>query len=700
MSRPKAESLIRISIILIIGFVIFQFLNFRTTPMKLETVFIERLGKGFKVQFADMDGDGVDEMVKGQWTSSIGLYGIQVALANGSLVDQWNIKMDPDDSHPYFFTGDYNEDNLNEIFCVYTRDDQIFMDIIFPYDDSKSREYSQIFVDTIKNIPLHFSNIYSSKPIFADLTGDGKNEIIFSVIGQYKTYYPRKLYALNLETRQFIKSEQFNNMINQLFVFNKGANGDILITGMCGSSDNNQPGYDFPLSDSCGWLMIFDKNLELIDPSPPMFPGKMGRVEVFTVEEDSGTELIGYATNIEKKANDVTVFKTTNLSEIDSVGSIPIFDNKIGFQIFEIWNNNVRSFVGLSGHGRLLFLDDNLSLIRTKKLDGIYNLYKPHYFEQNGNALLVLKEQGRSRIRIFSHTGRELVDQDLQLSENAWNYGSSNYLGENYMTILSNGGEEVRYYSYETNYWHYLKWFGFGGIIFSLYLFSWFTLYLQKRSARKYQKIIIKMRKLELATIKSQLDPHFAFNSLNVLSYLSSVGDNQGIEKFTHHFSKMFRRQLEGSDKPSIQLCEELDFVQHYMELQKLRFDIPIHFDIDIATGVNMNLQIPKMMIHTHIENAIKHGLIPVQGGEIKIWIQMAKKNTIIKIIDNGVGRTSESNSPNEESSTLSSGKGLKVLNQLYDLFYQLYKVKIHQKIIDLKDKDGNPSGTEIRITL
>ena len=111
-----------------------------------------------------------------------------------------------------------------------------------------------------------------------------------------------------------------------------------------------------------------------------------------------------------------------------------------------------------------------------------------------------------------------------------------------------------------------------------------------------------------------------------------------------------------------------------------------------------MNLRIPKMMIHTHVENAIKHGLLPSgRGGIVRVIVRADKNSTQITIQDNGIGRSPliEKTSDSAHNNT---GKGLVVLNQLYDLFYQLYKIKIRQDIVDLKDDEGKPVGTKITI--
>ena len=113
---------------------------------------------------------------------------------------------------------------------------------------------------------------------------------------------------------------------------------------------------------------------------------------------------------------------------------------------------------------------------------------------------------------------------------------------------------------------------------------------------------------------------------------------------------------------------------------------------------MDMNLRIPKMMIHTHVENAIKHGLLPTErGGYVKVIIIADKNCSKITIWDNGVGRSIVNNGSKEVLKN-NTGKGLAILNQQYDLFDQLFKRRIRQEIEDLIDENKNPAGTKIVI--
>jgi LytS/YehU family sensor histidine kinase len=109
-----------------------------------------------------------------------------------------------------------------------------------------------------------------------------------------------------------------------------------------------------------------------------------------------------------------------------------------------------------------------------------------------------------------------------------------------------------------------------------------------------------------------------------------------------------------------------------------------------------MDQLIPKSCLQTYVENALKHGITPLKhSGEIKITIAKQEKNLEIKVRDNGVGRANSS-----KTSSQSTGRGLKIMHQYYELFNKANKENISEEFIDLTDSEGNPTGTEVIIRI
>jgi len=143
-------------------------------------------------------------------------------------------------------------------------------------------------------------------------------------------------------------------------------------------------------------------------------------------------------------------------------------------------------------------------------------------------------------------------------------------------------------------------------------------------------------------------------------------------------------------------LEDELQFTQNYLELEKLRLNDG--FKIQFVDNQNIpNVQVPKFLIHTFAENAVKHGLFPIQGrreGNINLYLTENKDHIRITIEDDGVGRLKT-----KEYNTLSTGKGLSILNEILELYQRFESRKISYLIED-KYQDREDTGTRVIITI
>jgi two-component system LytT family sensor kinase len=170
----------------------------------------------------------------------------------------------------------------------------------------------------------------------------------------------------------------------------------------------------------------------------------------------------------------------------------------------------------------------------------------------------------------------------------------------------------------------------------------------------KESQIVAKNQTAKFESLKNQLDPHFLFNSLNVLTSLISENPNQA-EKFTTKLSKVYRYVLEQKDKDLIPLAEELKFANSYMELLKMRFEDGINFNIT-ETVSNPELKIVPLSLQLLLENAVKHNVITSRSPlEINIY-----EDKGYLIVENNINL--------KQSLEKSTKVGLKNINQRYSL--------------------------------
>lgn len=182
-----------------------------------------------------------------------------------------------------------------------------------------------------------------------------------------------------------------------------------------------------------------------------------------------------------------------------------------------------------------------------------------------------------------------------------------------------------------------------------------------------------KLVELQLKSIKNQIDPHFTLNVLNAIGSLySEEGNKEKADYIFSKYAKLIRQTVISSDKVIVTIGEELDFVRNYMEIEKFRYGNSFDFSIDIRKGSDIKARIPRMLIHTFVENALKYGIRNMAGGGMLKIILQKNGNTQTIIIENN-GPFLDSGNPLLNG----TGKGLIILNDLIGLFQKLENIRI-----------------------
>ncbi len=154
----------------------------------------------------------------------------------------------------------------------------------------------------------------------------------------------------------------------------------------------------------------------------------------------------------------------------------------------------------------------------------------------------------------------------------------------------------------------------------------------------KMYELEMNNRQTEIAFLRSQINPHFLYNTLTTICGMSAAGMNDKIIDVTNALSQIFRYSIQGSDMVS--LADELDIIKAYLMIQCCRFED--RFAIQYIIGNDtLSCQIPKMIIQPLVENAIVHGLEPsLKRGKliIRTALDLKKEHLTISIMDTGVG--------------------------------------------------------------
>lgn len=173
----------------------------------------------------------------------------------------------------------------------------------------------------------------------------------------------------------------------------------------------------------------------------------------------------------------------------------------------------------------------------------------------------------------------------------------------------------------------------------------------KRLSQEKEKRHLAQFRYMRL---NQQVNPHFLFNSLNVLDCLVTDGENQKASIYIHKLSSLYRYMLSNEDEVLVKLHEELDYVRHYVDLMQVRFPEGLEFIVDIPEEI-MNSNIVPCSLQLLIENATKHNAID-------------KANPlIIRVSADDSGHVTVSNNLCPKLSLVTStGKGLRYIRQQF----------------------------------
>lgn len=145
----------------------------------------------------------------------------------------------------------------------------------------------------------------------------------------------------------------------------------------------------------------------------------------------------------------------------------------------------------------------------------------------------------------------------------------------------------------------------------------------------------LSQHEIELKNLRSQLNPHFLFNSLNSIRALIDIEPSRAKQSVTT-LSNLLRNSLILGKKEFITLKEEMEVVQSYLNLEKIRFEERLMIEIDVDEKLN-NFPLPPFIIQTQAENAIKHGISKlVVGGTVKVEVNASEEGVIIYIKNSG----------------------------------------------------------------
>jgi sensor histidine kinase YesM len=150
-------------------------------------------------------------------------------------------------------------------------------------------------------------------------------------------------------------------------------------------------------------------------------------------------------------------------------------------------------------------------------------------------------------------------------------------------------------------------------------------------------KLALKNKEMQISLLKSQINPHFLFNTLNSISTLMHSSKEKARKVITQ-LSDIFRYALDSHGDQMVKLLHEVDFIENYIRIQQVRFGERLRFEKDIDPSC-LSTEIPPMILQPLVENSVKYGIAPKDDGGT-IFLTVRRSGTIIffEVRDNGLG--------------------------------------------------------------
>jgi two-component sensor histidine kinase len=671
-----------------IGFVITVILTIAFMP-DISKYKVDVMDKRYRMNYvyfySDLDGDQNSEEIEVNSTPAM----LKILIHQGKGVkEQYNLRSERLGSD-FLYTEDYNNDGLKEIFLLTLYSDSIFLSIIDPF-------HNQDFIVKERLISYHdtisFIGEYPSAYFLGLTDSDSGKNILFALSAGFSKQ-PRKVYSYNINKDELNVSPLIGVSIGypSTIEYHEDSIPVILL------STNAVGNYDsyVPYTDQSAWLMAFDKDLKfLFDPVEfPEYPSSLilssftrsDSLYIVALHEYYGTDTIQsglYLYNING----------------DEILSRPIKNIEMNryFMDVGISNGSPRIFIIEGNNSVVRIFDENLKEINKYSIPDVYinGKYFKEDIDLDGSEEYILQGRKPGSFVIFRNDFKYPVVVDLG---EEFYFGYSTYLIDGKPYLFAQGIDVECYLDYRVNHFYYIK---YPLLIISYLAISVLILLifrLQKYRAERDYKAKRKMNELQILSLKNQIEPHFTFNILNSIGslYTTNADPLRAYNMFVQ-YSNLLRSTIKNSDKVSISIEEELDFVNTYVELEQFRSNKRFNYQVDIEDDVDLSTPIPRMLIHTFVENAIKHGVqLAKEDPLLEVKITRNKHSHHIEIRDNGPGLNSKT-----DSKVLSTGKGLKIIDEMIDLFYQLEGSKITYTLEDISTRDPAKQGTLARITI
>ena len=223
----------------------------------------------------------------------------------------------------------------------------------------------------------------------------------------------------------------------------------------------------------------------------------------------------------------------------------------------------------------------------------------------------------------------------------------------------------------------------------------------KQRVKSDYEK---KLANVEMSALLAQMNPHFLFNSLNSIDSYIIRNESKKASEYLNNFARLMRLILQNSRSNYINLKDELEALDLYMQMESLRFKNKFCYSIAVDENVETSsIVIPPMLIQPYVENAIWHGLMHKTNGTeglVKINISKNADDLLCVIEDNGIGRKKATELKEQKQKNHKRSMGMQITQDRIEIINKLYNMNASINIYDMEDELGNAKGTKVELII
>jgi hypothetical protein len=629
---------------------------------------------------------------------------IQLDLNDGNLIKillykgqktltQCNLNYQPV-TGKYLYIGDFDNDHKKDLFIFTHHDDSVFLNILDILSDNPYKLKDR-YIDIRGPNDNKFDLPYVQNIGLVDYDNDGIQEFVFNLNTGFSKQ-PRNIYVYNIRKDCLKKSPRSGASVIHPQFFN--LNNDDVSEIVFGTHSTGNLDSLFPYSDQYAWLMALDKNLDFVF-KPVQFDKYPCRLIVIPIATESGNRLFVLNDYFGKDsiASSLSIFNEKgellmkrNLYDYDK-GNAYILPGPEDKKNMIYFISNRQSVIEL--------IDSNLTTVKIIKGPAFYYSIPVVSFDADGD--------GRKEYLFKSDkAGLYYIVRNDFSSNVAFNSKSPVDMQGFFVSIILRGDERPYIYlpfpyegttlEYSHNPWYIFRFVIVAGIYLAISGLIYLIFLLQRYRARLNFETTRKITELQMKAIKNQIDPHFTLNILNAIGSLFTTSEDREMADYLFgKYARLLRQSVLTSDQVEVTLEEELEFVKNYLDLEKFRLNNLFEYSIEIGEGADISLKIPRLLIHTFVENSVKYALKPMEGkGMLQISIMKLPGKYSITIIDNGPGIIATKKDP-----TIGTGKGLEIVDEMIQLYYNLKKVKITYSLENVMEKEVCP-GARVEISI